>query len=616
MNLSSPSGTVIEDSQGIGTIVDNDAQPSLSINSVSITEGDSGTTNAVFTVTLSPVSGQSVTVDFNTVAGSATAGADFTATAGALTFAAGQSQLQITVSVTGDLAAELDETFQVELSNAVNAAISASPGIGTILDDEPRLSIGDVTIVEPDSGSANAIFTVTLTETSTNAVTVVFSTANGTATDGSDYQGVSSGTLTIAAGSTTGQITVQVLGDLIEESDESFFVNLSNAANATIGDSQGQANILDNDRGISINSITVTEGNGGSLSAVFTVTLSQASGVSTTVAFATSNGTATAGTDYTTASGTVTFAPGQTARTITVQVLGDTLNENDETFNVTLSGAVNGVIQQAVGVGTIADNDPLPQLSINNVSVVEGNSGTVNAVFAVTLNAASGREVTVAFATASGSANGADFTATSGTLTFAAGAVLRNVTVPIVGDTADEPSETFTVTLSNAVNATLPAGPATGTILDDDTIISIADTTVTEANAAVNAVFIVSLSRPAGVAIPVSFNTTAGTATLGADFTSASGTIVFSPGETARQITVSVASDFLDEANETFNVNLQLAGNAGQFGDNVGVGTILDDADGPPRFQSAAPRSPRGTPGPRICCSTLRSRPPAGSRRR
>ncbi len=185
---------------------------------------------------------------------------------------------------------------------------------------------------------------------------------------------------------------------------------------------------------LSISDVTLTEGNSGTKNAMFTVTLSTASTQQVTVAFATANGTATAGQDYTAQSGTLTFAPNATSQTISVVVAGDTTVEPDETFFVNLSAPVNATIADAQGVGTI-QNDDLPSLSINDVTVTEGNTGTTNATFTVTLSAASSQQVTVGYATADGTATtaGSDYTAKSGTLTFAAGVTSQTITVLVDG---------------------------------------------------------------------------------------------------------------------------------------------------------------------------------------
>ncbi len=227
---------------------------------------------------------------------------------------------------------------------------------------------------------------------------------------------------------------------------------------------------------LTINDVSVTEGNAGSVNAVFTVTLSAASGQSVSVNYATANDTAVAPGDYTANSNTLTFAPGETTKTITVLVQGDLLDEVNETFFVNLSSATNATISDSQGQGTITDDDATPTLAINDVTVTEGNAGSVNATFTVTLSAASGQSVTVNYATANSTAVApGDYTSTSGTLTFAAGETSKTIVVPVLGDTLDEAEETFFVNLTSPTHATLADGQGQGTITDDDDITFVID---------------------------------------------------------------------------------------------------------------------------------------------
>jgi hypothetical protein len=219
------------------------------IDDATVTEGNSGTVNATFTVTLSRTSVAAVTVDFATADGTATAPADYSAASGTLTFAPGETSKTVSVAVNGDTVCEPDETFLVDLSNATGATIVDGQGQGTIVNDDPcvpSLGIADVTVTEGNSGITNATFTASLSAASASTVTVDFATADGTATAPSDYTSAS-GTLTFAPGETTKTITVSVNGDTLVEPDETFFVNLSNAIGATIADGQGQGLIVNDD---------------------------------------------------------------------------------------------------------------------------------------------------------------------------------------------------------------------------------------------------------------------------------------------------------------------------------------------------------------------------------
>ena len=415
-------------------------------------------------MSLNTPSGRAVSVDFATADSSATAPADYAATGGTLTFAAGETTKTITITVNGDLLDEINEQFVVNLSNPFNATFSDSVGVATIIDDDPlpALSIGDATVTEGDSGTVNATFTVTLTPVSGREVFVQYATADGSATAGTDYAAISSTTLTFAAGETSKTITVPVSGDLLDEFDETFTVNLSGASFATISDGVGEGTITDDDAlpQLAVDDVTVTEGDSGSLDANFTVSLTPVSGRTVTVQYATANGSATAPADYTAASGSLTFTAGQTTKTVSVPVHGDLLDEIDEVFNLNLSVPSNATIADGAGVGTITDDDALPALAVNDVTISEVDSGSANANFTVTLSAPSGRPVSVDYATADDTATApADYVAAGGTLTFTPGQTFKTVTVPVNGDLLDEANETYFLNLSGAVDATILRPP-------------------------------------------------------------------------------------------------------------------------------------------------------------
>jgi subtilisin family serine protease len=223
--------------------------------------------------------------------------------------------------------------------------------------------------------------------------------------------------------------------------------------------------------GITIVGGSVAEGNSGTTALTFTITLASPAAATVTVNYATANGTATAGGDYLAQSGVVSFSPGETSKTITVNVVGDTAFESNETLSIALSGAsANARIQTGTATGTIFNDDlsQTPTLSIASAAAVE-KAGAL--VFTVTLSAASSSSVSVRFSTVAGTAkagrNG-DFSATSGTLTFAPGETSKTVSVRVQDDSAVEANETLFVSLSRASGASIMTGTATGTILDDD----------------------------------------------------------------------------------------------------------------------------------------------------
>jgi hypothetical protein len=222
----------------------------------------------------------------------------------------------------------------------------------------PTVSIGDVSVTEGNSGTIAALFPVTLSQASATTVSVPWSTADGTATvANADYR-AKSGTITFAAGQTTQTVSVLVNGDARTEANETFFVRLGQPTGATLGDSEGQATIRNDDKpAITVGNISVSEGNSGTTSADFTLTLSVPTTKPVSVKFATANGSAAAGSDFVARRETVTFAAGQTTQTFSIAVNGDTAIEGNETFKLNLSWAVNATLRTRQATATILNDD-------------------------------------------------------------------------------------------------------------------------------------------------------------------------------------------------------------------------------------------------------------------
>ncbi len=538
----------IEDGDGTGTITDNDKPPALTIDDVTVTEGPGAV--AEFTVTLSAAATDAVTVDYATSDGSARADLDYAASSGTLAIPAGGTYGTIQVSVLDDTIREPDETFTVTLIRAANATIEDGDGTGTITDNTkpPALTIDDVTVTE--GPGAVAEFTVTLSAAATDAVTVDYATSDGSARADLDYA-ASSGTLAIPAGGTYGTIQVSVLDDTIREPDETFAVTLTRAANATIEDGDGTGTITDNDKppALTIDDVTVTEGPGAV--AEFTVTLSAAATDAVTVDYATSDGSARADLDYAASSGTLAIPAGGTYGTIQVSVLHDTIDEPDETFTVTLIRAANATIEDDDGTGTITDNDKPPALTIDDVTVIEG-PGAV-AEFTATLSAASGRTITVEYATADRTALAQlDYAASNGTLILPSGRTTGTVRVPVRDDALDELDETFTVTLRLPVNAMLKDDEGLGTIIDDDdpaVAVSYGATHFPVRESGEVVVDVVLSARPERhVVVPLTQLRGEGVAV--ADYAGVPATVSFGPSETRTTFTVVALEDTEYEGEE------------------------------------------------------------------
>ena len=356
--------------------------PALSVGDASLVEGNSGTKQMVFTVSLSQAATGPVTVNYATANGTATAGQDYVAKSGTITFAAGETQKTVSVTINGDKVAELNESLALNLSSPSGATLADGAAVGTILTDDvivPRITIADATVKEGDSGTRNLAFTVSLSEATSGPVTVTYATANGTAKAGEDYI-AQTGTLTFAAGETSKVINVAVMGDTVIEGNETLKINLATPAGGKIADGGAIGTIVNDDARISVADATVTEGNNGTSSLAFTVTLSAAASGPVTVDYATSNGSAKAGLDYTAQTGTLTFAAGETSKVINVQVTGDTAIEANETLKLTLSAPTGATIKDGGAIGTIVNDDSAtpsqPTLSISDASVIEGNPGS------------------------------------------------------------------------------------------------------------------------------------------------------------------------------------------------------------------------------------------------
>jgi beta propeller repeat protein len=316
------------------------------------------------------------------------------------------------------------------------------------------------------SGTPNpGVFTLTRIEGNVNSLTVNY-TITGTSTNGTDYSQLT-GTATFAAGSSTTTITVTPTNDSIFEGNETVTLTLATGTGYNIGTAQtATVTIADNDAipQVSINDVTITEGNSGTGNANFIVSLSNPSNQTITVAYQTGNISAVAGTDYITQTGTITFNPGEVSKTVGVIVNGDTLIENNETFKVNLSTPVNATIADGEGIGTI-NNDDIPTITVNNLTVVEGVDN--NATMTFTLSTPLNQGVSVNYSTTASTATAnSDYTPVSGTLTIAAGATTGTLSIPIVNDNLNEPNETFNLALSNPVGAVLVNANPVITITD------------------------------------------------------------------------------------------------------------------------------------------------------
>jgi subtilisin family serine protease len=555
------------------------SQPTLTINDVTVTEGNSGTVNATFTVTMSPVNpSQTVTVGYGTSSGTASGVSDYVVTIGTLTFPPSVATRTIAVPVRGDTTFEPNENFFVNLSNVVNAAIGDAQGMATIVTDDappsPVVTLSSATVnpggtidVRVANGPGNPMDWIGLYAVGADdRAYQQWKFLNGAQTP--PASGLTAVWLQLTAPQTPGTYEIRWFAN-------GGYSRLATSAPVTV---QVQPTLR-------INDVSLNEGDGGTTTATFTVTLSPPNATQTvTAAYATTNGTATtANGDYVAASGTVTFAPSVTTRTITVILNGDTTPEPDETFFMNLSSPVNAGIGDAQGLALVRNDDappgaavtiPTPNVSPGALIPFTVSNGPGNTIDWVAFSAAGADDRTYQqwqFL------NGIQSPPTSG-LTSAA-----------LQFTAPQAPGTYNIRFFANGGYTRLATSATITVGAPSPTITINDVSVTEANSgSANATFTVTISPVnASQSVTVDYATANGTATTADnDYLAASGTLTFAPSVDTQTITVPIVGDTAVEVNETFVVNLSNATNAA-ISDAQGSGTIVND-DVPPCSPCAA----------------------------
>jgi hypothetical protein len=470
------------------------------------------------------------------------------------------------------------------------------------------VSIGSVALTEGNDASPVARFVISLSEKSSKTVVVNWATADGTATLADNDYRKASGTVVFGPGQVSRTIGVYVRGDLKPENDESFSVRVTRAVGATIGNASATATIVNDDlvQGViptvSIGDVELPERNIGRSEARFEVRLSTKTNRPVTVRCRTIDGTAMASDgDYIPLSRTVTFAAGETSKTVVVGVLGDARIETDESFGLVLSSASGATIGKETGTGVIRNDDVAPTKPIvatvsggATLEAVEGNGSPdpqQSVPFTITLSRPADSDVTVGYQTADGSATLADndYVATSGVVQFGPGETSKTIRVAVVGDTKSERNETFFLKLVSAEGALHDRFPSTATIADDDTPpeLSVVGASALEGDTGTTPLsFVLSLSRAWTKPVVVKYATRDGTAkSSDSDYTPLAGELTFAVGETRKTVDVFVVGDTRPETNERFYLDLSSPSNA-TIAEGTGTTTIENDDSGEvPGFQ-------------------------------
>ena len=308
--------------------------------------------------------------------------------------------------------------------------------------------------------------------------------------------------------------------------------------------------------------------------------------------YSTSNGTATAGSDFTSASGTLVFAEGDTTKTFNIPITNDSFDETDETFIVRLSDAIgtSGLGEPSIASVIITDNDPPPAFSLADISIVEGNAGTTNAVFAVKLSTQSALPTTVNISTEDGTAtNPSDYQTTSNTLTFNPGELQKTFAVLVNGDTLPETNETFFVNLSTATNATIAINRGVGLILNDDaSLIQLSASRYGFNEDGLRAEITIMRLGDLSKAARVNYSThdssglapcatMTGNASSRCDYATSVGTLRFAPGENTKSLFIPLVDDAYVEGAETFTLELISPADSSLGSPNSATIEILDN---------------------------------------
>ncbi|WP_231582729.1 Calx-beta domain-containing protein [Pedobacter sp. BMA] len=546
----------------------NTATVSISATPTSVNEA-AGT--ATFTVTLSTAVQNAFTVNYATADGTALAGTalDYIATSGTLTFPANSAAgatLTFTVPINDDNLVEPNETFNAVLSNVSTPLVTIGTGTATVTITDNDTSVASITpgVNGNETGPVNGTFVVTLSKPSSTDTQITY-TLGGTATEGSDYSTITTKTITILAGQTTGTITIPVLTDAVTEPVETVIATLGTSSNPAITVSPATAtiNILDaNTASVSISTTpTVNEGAG---TATFTVTLNNAVQDAFSVSYATADGTAIAGADYTSKSGTLTFPAGSAAgatMTFTVDITDDNIAEPSETFTATLSGITGGVvvISNATATATIVDNDA--SVATVTPGIAGNENGPLNGTFTVTLSNPSSQPTTITYTLGGTAIEGSDFsTIVTKTITIPAGETTGTITIPVLVDNIVEGTETVVLTLTNSSNPLVTIGntPASINIFDNTTATVTVAATNDGAEPSTAGLFTFTLSNVSTTDTQVNF-TIGGTATSGADYTAIGTSITIPAGQTSVTLSVPVLDDNIAEGAETVVLTMAAA---------------------------------------------------------
>ncbi len=571
-------GTENGSQQVTATINDDEGLPSVTLSLAGSPLAENGGV-ATVTATLSNPSTQDVTVTLG-FTGAALSGTDYSASLTTIVISAGQTSGSITLAGINDITFEGNESVVVDITGVTNGTENGSQQVtATINDDDnaPSVTLSQAGSPLAENGGV-ATVVATLSNPSTQDVTVTLG-FTGTALSGTDYS-ASSTSIVIAAGQTSGSITLAGLDDITFEGNESVVVDITGVTNGTeSGTQQVTATISDDENApsvtLSLTGSSLAE-NGGV--ATVTATLSNPSTQDVTVTLGVI-GTALSSTDYSASSTSIVIAAGQTSGSITLMGLDDITFEGSESIVVDITGVTNGTESGTQQVtATISDDESAPSVTLSLTGSPLAENGGVATVTA-TLSNPSTQDVTITLGFNGAGLSGTDYSASSTSITIAAGNTSGSITLTGVDDITFEGDESVVIDITDVTNGTENGTQhITATINDDDSApsvtLSLAGSPLAE-NGGV-ATVTATLSNPSSQDVTIDFGFT-GPATRNADYSASGNSIVISAGQTSGSITLNSLNDALSETAENILVDITSVTGGTENGTQQVTATIVDD---------------------------------------
>jgi hypothetical protein len=598
VNLSSPSGAAFTGSGNATiTIVDDDPVVTVDFSSTTYSASESAGSKTIAVTRSGDLSGVSL-VHYSSQPGYPTRSV---AVSGTLIFAAGDVTRTFDVPIVDNLRHEFNETVTLTLTLPNDAVVGSGTATLTIVDDDPL-----TTVTMPSNliaaENTNAVIPVTR-DYAGLPLTINYRVLGDSVPIARDFS-APSGTVTFAAGESTKNINLPLIDNSVFDGDRSYLIaytlpdsngpsiNLVNPYTAlTVRDDEGTPSVSFQQA-----SYNVGESAGN---AVVNIARTGSLLVPVTLTYATQGSTATGSNsglqlaDYQDVSGSVTFAAGESLKSISVPIINDAIVEQSESFTIRVSLGNRELDRTTVN---IIDDDTGPQITLNDVVVSEGNSGTTAAVFVLNLSKPATSEIVLNYHINPATA-GAAVTTQYGYVSIAAGETQKTISIPFNANTLPQENRQFFLTIdtnafgysgscyvSPTAAAPNPCGGAyvtkslaSATIVDDDSGVSVADVSVAEGNSGTSsAIFSVKLNFARTTPVTVDYETVNGSASADSDYVGTSGTLTFAPGETEKQVLVTINGDTEAEGDERFSLRLSNAANTAIVR-GTALGIIVND---------------------------------------